>query len=157
MKIESLTLEHLRKPFSTSEKETTNFWFKRAYDEQEKWRCGSTKVLVDGEDILGYYTLAMQTISLKYGAAGYPTDRRVTAILIGQLAVNKDHEGKGYSRILFKSSIREIIEVAKHVGVYVIVVDPINESLLGYWEKYGFKRFSNTSLRMLYPMATLFP
>lgn len=158
MKIESLNREHLKKAFTTSEEEITQFWYERALPEQNEWRCGSTKVLVDDDDqILGYYTLAMQTIHLRYGPTGYPKDRKVTAVLIGQFAVNKPYEGKGLSKILFKSSLKEIIEVSNHIGVYVIVVDPVNDSLLGFWEKLGFKRFNDESLRMLFPMKLIVP
>ena len=155
MKIESLNSSHLKLLFTSSQEETTRFWYERALIEQDKWRCGCTKVLLDNDDIVGYYTLAMQTISLKYGSEGYPKDRKVTAILIGQLAVNEKYEGKGYSRILIKSSFKEIIEVSKHIGVYVIIVDPLNDSVVGFWEKIGFKRFNYNSLRMLYPMKLL--
>lgn len=158
MKIESLTSHHLTKPFVTSEEETTKFWYERALIEQNEWRCGATKVLVDDNDqILGYYTLAMQTIGLNYGPTGYPKDRRVTAVLIGQFAVNKNFEGMGLSKVLFKSTIKEIIEVAKHIGVYVIIVDPVNEKVLPFWEKFGFSRFRDGSLRMLYPMKIILP
>ena len=156
MKIVSLNSDHLSKPFSTSEQETTQFWYERALPEQEKWRCGCTKVLIaDDEQLIGYYTLAMQTINLRYGEVGYPKDRKVTSILIGQFAVNKIFEGKGFSKILFKNSIKEIIEVAKHIGVYVIVVDPVSDKLVSFWEKLGFKRFEGSSLRMVYPMEVI--
>jgi predicted N-acetyltransferase YhbS len=158
MTIESLNEEHLKRPFTTTESETTSFWYERALDEHKKWRCGSTKVLVgDSGEILGYYTLAMQTISLSYGPSGHPQDRKVAAVLLGQLAVNAPYEGQGHSRTLFKGSISDIISVARLIGVYVVVVDSVNESKVSFWEKFGFKRFAADRLRFVYPVQNLLP
>jgi predicted N-acetyltransferase YhbS len=99
----------------------------------------------------------MQSISLSFGPTGHPQDRKVAAVLLGQLAVNAPYEGQGHSRILFKGSISDIIAVARLIGVYVIVVDSVNESKVLFWEKFGFKRFAADKLRMVYPVQNLLP
>ncbi len=113
-------------------------------------------VLSDGT-VGGYYTLSATSVSLAELPA--QTTRKlprypiVPATLLGRLAVDRRHQGKGYGRFLladalFRSSRSEIASFA-------VIVDAKDESARRFYERESFLPFPDRPMKLFRPMADI--
>lgn len=121
-----------------------------------------TRVLVERDAIppvaiLGYFTLTTVLVE----AANWPGAVKglprmpVPVVLLGRLAVAEGHQGKGIARLLLAAA-REIAAASMlGTGGIGLLVDAADEDLVGFYEKYGFKRVAEGSLRLFLPTSSL--
>lgn len=121
-----------------------------------------TRVLVEsGEDVpvpvLGYFTLT----TILADAANWPGVAKglpvtpVPLVLLGRMAVALDWQRKGIARLLLAAA-REIAAASMHgTGGIGLAVDAADEELVGFYEKYGFARIGDDSLRLFLPLSSL--
>lgn len=118
-------------------------------------------VLLDREDaVKGYYTLSNSSISQKYipeeFSKKFPnsyTDIPVT--LLGRLAIDKSIFKKGQGERLLIDALKQSYEVSKKaIGSVAVVVDPIDEGAIIFYEKYGFIKLEDSG-KMFLPMNVL--
>jgi len=92
--------------------------------------------------IIGFYTLTHTEIersSLTNKQAKKLPMYPVPVMLIAQLAVDKTFSGKGYGKVLLVKALQHCYEINKHLPSYAIVVDVLHDSLISFYENYGFK------------------
>jgi GNAT superfamily N-acetyltransferase len=121
-----------------------------------------TRVLVQRnaatpKPVLGYFTLTTVVAE----AAEWPGTAKglpkmpVPVVLLGRLAVQEEHQGKGIASLLLAAA-RQIASSALHdTGGIGLAVDAAEEELIPFYEKYGFRRVSPDSLRLFLPAASL--
>jgi GNAT superfamily N-acetyltransferase len=121
-----------------------------------------TRIIVEqGADslkpVLGYFTLTTvlaEAANWPGVAKGLP-NMPVPLVLLGRLAVAEDWQGKGIARLLLAAA-RGISSSSMHgTGGIGLAVDAADEGLVAFYEKYGFKRISDDSLRLFLPLASL--
>jgi len=78
----------------------------------------------------------------------------VSAILIGRLAVDKDHQGQGVGAALLARALRQAYESASAVGSSMVVVDAIDERAARFYAAHGFIRLLD-SMRLILPMQVI--
>jgi GNAT superfamily N-acetyltransferase len=149
--IEPLTRDHNRKAFDCGDEEVTLFLREKAMQDQER-DLSRTMVLVDLDDspkkIIGYHTLLMQQVKQEE----IPNDRpRITrgipVILLGQLGIDNNFQGKGLGDLLLMDAQARTDEISRKIGVRALMLDARNERLAEWYGKHDFTRFPN-SLRM---------
>jgi GNAT superfamily N-acetyltransferase len=102
-----------------------------------------TRVMVIHEEgkVVGYYGLAPSAIDP--GAAprrvrtGRPPDP-IPCLLIGQLAVDRHHQGRGIGSMLVADAFWRCIAGAEIIGGRAIVVHAIDTEAEAYWQSWGF-------------------
>ena len=102
-----------------------------------------TRVMVVHEDgkVVGYYGLAPSAIDP--GAAprrirtGRPPDP-IPCLLIGQLAVDRRHQGRGIGSMLVADAFRRCLAGAEIIGGRAVVVRAIDAEAEAYWQSWGF-------------------
>lgn len=151
MLIEPLTREHNRKSFDCGDEEVTKFLREKALQDQER-DLSRTMVLVDEtvspKPIIGYHTLIMTQVSQEEIPNDRPKIKRgIPVILLGQLGIDMNFQGKGYGDLLLMDAQARIDEISKKVGIRAMMLDARNERLAVWYEKHDFIRFPN-SLRM---------
>ncbi|MFT4176865.1 MAG: GNAT family N-acetyltransferase [Luteolibacter sp.] len=121
-----------------------------------------TRVLIEREAprpslILGYFTLT----TIVAEAANWPgvskglPDMTVPLVLLGRLAVSLEWQEKGLARLLLAAA-REISATSmRGTGGIGLAVDAADEELVGFYQKHGFQRLSDQSLRLFLPLASL--
>lgn len=151
MLIEPLTRGHDRKSFDCGDDEVTAFLREKALQDQER-DLSRTSVLVDAErssrNIAGYHTLVMTQVRQEE----IPNDRpRITrgipVILLGQLGVDKNYQGRGFGDLLLMDVQARCDEISRKVGIRALMLDARSERLALWYEKHDFIRFPG-SLRM---------
>jgi GNAT superfamily N-acetyltransferase len=107
--------------------------------------------------ILAYFTLSATSVSRE----DLPEDvgRRlpkypIPAALIGRLAIDSSHAGRGLGRALLGRAIRVLLEVSRTMAITVVVVDPIHERAAAFYRRFGFGAFDSARGRMFLAIAT---
>lgn len=102
-----------------------------------------TRVMVVHEDgkVVGYYGLAPSAIDPSAAPrrvrTGRPPDP-IPCLLIGQLAVDRRHQGSGIGSMLVADAFRRCIAGADIIGGRAIVVRAIDAEAELYWQSWGF-------------------
>ncbi|HUT75860.1 MAG TPA: GNAT family N-acetyltransferase [Armatimonadota bacterium] len=91
--------------------------------------------------VLGYYALSMT--SLAPGELPRKNAiKKVPALLLGKLAVDKRYQGQSIGVRLLMDAQRSALLVSRQVGVYALVVDALNDRTAAFYRKYGFEELS---------------
>lgn len=104
---------------------------------------GFTRVLVvhDEGQVVGYYGLAPSVIEPNVAPrkirTGRPPDP-IPCLLIGQLAVDRRHTGRGIGSALVKDALQRCIAGADIVAGRAIIVRAIDAEAEAYWRSWGF-------------------
>ena len=140
IKFERLSRGHNRKKFDCGE-QSLNTYVQRYARQNAENDLGETYVLTnDDQDILGFYTIS--TASLDYDA--YPENDglpryAIPSALIGRLAVDQNHQGNGYGKLLLIDALKRILEISEEIGIHCITVDAKDDNARKFYENFGFE------------------
>lgn len=140
---EVLKTSHNRRAFSCGDDALDRYFSEQAG--QDSRRTGTVVyVFVDAstEEVAGYYSLTNATVQL----AEVPPETRkrlprypdLGAILIGRLAVDQKHQGKGIGTLLLHDAFVRCLEVAEISAWSAIVVDPKHDAARGFYAHHDF-------------------
>jgi ribosomal protein S18 acetylase RimI-like enzyme len=150
---------HNRKGFECEEKSLTDYIQKQVSQDVKK-RLAICFVAVDNEDnVVGYYTLASESLGRELIPAKYlkkvPKNYNAPVILLGRLARDLNQKGTGLGEhLLLDALFRAFTLSEESIGAMAVVVDPINEYAVKFYEKYGFERLPDSE-KMFLPMNTI--
>ena len=151
MNIVPLHREHDRTRFDCGEP-TINKFLKEGAFQDQKLRLSRTSILLEeGSDptrILGFHTLIITTVDQDLIPRDRPRiKRKIPIILLGQLAVDMELQGRNYGNWLLSDVENRVSGIADIVGVRCLMLDARTEALAKWYGKRDFKRFPS-SLRM---------
>ena len=113
-------------------------------------------VLPDGA-IVGYYTLSATGVKLTELPADItrklPKYPLVPATLLGRLAVDKNHQGRGYGRFLLADALFRAVR--SEIASFAIIVDAKDEAARRFYERESFLPFPDQPLRLFRLMADI--
>jgi GNAT superfamily N-acetyltransferase len=124
-------------------RESLNAWFRRHAWHNHVEGISRTNVICDADsaDIIGYVTLSAGQI--ERGFLPKPQRRNkpdpVPATLLGQLAIHRDHQGKGYGRPLLKFALRTALRASRDIGSLGVITHPIDDEVRAFYAKCGFQ------------------
>jgi len=109
------------------------------------------------EKIAGYYSLSAASFekdelppALAKRLPHYP----VPAAVLGRLAINRPHQGRGLGEMLLLDAIRRVVLASRIIAVYAIIVDAKSEAARAFYERYGFRTFASEPRRLFLPLET---
>jgi GNAT superfamily N-acetyltransferase len=159
-RLESLAKQHDRAAFSCGV-QSLDHYLKTQASQDMRRKANAVFVMVGAEaptQIVGYFTLCAHTLSqnsvpeaVRKHIPRYPL---VSATLIGRLAVDKGHQGRGVGAALLARALRMACENTSVVGSSMIVVDAKDERAACFYEAHGFIRLVD-SMRLILPMQTM--
>ena len=111
-----------------------------------------------GVEVAGFYTLSAGRIAR--GALPEAAARRLPRYpaplaLLGRLAVDRGHGGRGLGPSLLADALRRVARAGETVAVYAMVVDAKDERAQTFFERFGFVRLPDTGRRLFLPMAAV--
>ncbi|MGN8059121.1 GNAT family N-acetyltransferase [Pedobacter sp. 22163] len=143
MKIQLLEKKHDKEGFD-SETPLLDNYIRRQASQDVKKDLSAVYVLPDENDkVLGYYTLSSSSISRMDMPVDLirkfpPSYADLPAVLLGRLAVDKDSKGNGYGPHLLMDAMERTLGLADQLGVLALIVDPIDQKAVDFYQKYGF-------------------
>lgn len=113
----------------------------------------------DDKKIIGYYTLSGNSINRN----DFPEDLimklppsyvNLSTVLLGRLAVDNTYKGKGFGETLLIDALKRCVDISKNLGVIAVIVDPIDQKAVTFYESYGFILIPSTN-KMFIPIKTI--
>ncbi len=134
----------------------------RTYASQDARRkANAVFVLVDParpETIVGYFTLSAFGVDAdeipEAARRALPRSPRISATMIGRLAVDRSAQGRGLGRVLLARALRKACQAADADGSCMVAVHALGEPAARFYESRGFVR-PPESLRLILPMASV--
>ena len=110
-----------------------------------------TYVACDGDRVAGFYSLAASAVECQRVSSrvGRNMPEPIPVILLGQLAVDTDYQGRGLGSDLLIDATRRALAASDLIGARAIVVQAIDERAKSFCGPFGFRPFSERETLML--------
>ena len=136
---EPLSDDHRTDSFDSGEPVLDDWLGRRARANQASG-ASRTYVVCDGKAVVGYYALASGAVA----QAAVPGRFRrnmpdpIPVVVLARLAVDRNYQGRGLGRALFRDAARRVAHAADTIGIRGIVVHAISEEARKFYIALGF-------------------
>jgi GNAT superfamily N-acetyltransferase len=136
---EKLRAEHDLSGFECGEPSLDD-WLRRRALPNEKSGASRTYVVCTGLHVVGYYALAAGAVAHVEapGRIRRNMPDPVPVMIIGRLAVHKDHQGRKIGPSLLRDAVLRTLQAADVAGIRAILVHAISERARQFYEDCGF-------------------
>ena len=114
-------------------------------------------LVLPDQTIAGYYTLASTSVQLgelpERTVRKLPRHPLVPATLLGRLAVDRRHQGKGYGRFLLADALYRA--ATSEIGSFAVIVDAKDDDARRFYERESFLPFPDQPMKLCRPMADI--
>jgi GNAT superfamily N-acetyltransferase len=115
-------------------------WLKRRARPNQVSGASRTFVLTEEQRVVGYYALASGGIAV---AASVGRFRRnmpdpIPVAVLGRLAIDRAHQGKGLGRALFRDCAMRVAQAADSIGIRGVIVHAISDEARAFYVTLGF-------------------
>jgi GNAT superfamily N-acetyltransferase len=118
---------------------------------------GAVRARAAGRRYRRHYTLSATGVKLAELPADVtrkiPKYPFVPATLLGRLAVDKTHQGRGYGRFLLADAL--LRAVRSEIALFAIIVDAKDEAARRFYERESFLPLPDQPLRLFRPIADI--
>ena len=134
-----LANRHQLTDFDSSEPSLDD-WLKRRAAKNQANGSSRTYVVCVGTAVIGYYCLAAGAIGRAEAPSTMKRNRPdpIPALVLGRLAIHKDHHQKGVGTALLNDAIRRAMQAAEIAGVTALLVHAISEQARRFYRSRGF-------------------
>ncbi len=131
--------------------ESLDAWLKSKSRLNEAKGGARTYVVCEGERVIAFYSLAAGSVERRRVSSrvGRSMPEPIPVILLGQLAVDLDYQGRGLGGDLIVDAGRRALAAADLIGARAIIVQALDEEAGNFYERFGFQRFSDQEPLML--------
>lgn len=155
--IELLAAKHDRRNFSCREPALDEYLRRFARQHAES-NISRTYVAAAGEQILGYYCLAMSAIRREQlpeqhrsRFANFP----VPVARLARLGVDSRQQGKGLGKLLLIDALWRCYRLSEEIGSVGVVVDAKHAQAQSFYRKFDFEVFPDTPLTLWLPTKAI--
>jgi len=124
-------------------RESLNSWFHRHAWRNQEAGVTRTSVVCDPTNgsIVGYVSLSTAQIERAWLAKADQRNRPnpIPAALLGQLAVDRRHQGQGYARSLIFFALTTIVRFSKDIGCFCVLTHPPDDGVRTFYRSFGFE------------------
>ena len=159
MEIFILDKTHNRKAFECEEQQLTDY-IKKQVSQDIKKKLAVCFVAIDSDiNVIGYYTLSSESLGSEQIPDKYlrkvPQNYNAPVILLGRLARNITAKGTRLGEhLLLDALFRAYTLSEESIGAMAVIVDPMNQFAIKFYEKYGFEQLPDSE-KMFLPMSTI--
>jgi len=135
-------------------------WLKRRAAKNQSNGSSRRYVVCEGsaqDRVIGYYCLAAGAIGHAEAPSTMKRNRPdpVPVLVLGRLAIHKDHHLKGIGTALLNDAIRRAIQAAEIAGVTALLVHAISEQARRFYLSRGFIESPIKPMTMCLMLATV--
>lgn len=156
--IAALGSQHDRTGFSCGQPEL-DAWFRQRAGQDQRRNVARVFVATDDEPgVVGFYSLGAFTLALTdlpaEVARTLPRYDAIPAALIGRLARDARVRGQGIGELLLADAIGRVLDAARTLAVFAILVDAKDARAARFYAEFGFRPFPNRPERMFLLTST---
>jgi len=150
---------HNRKAFECEEQQLTDY-IKKQVSQDIKKKLAICFVAIDSDiNVIGYYNLSSESLGREQIPDKYlrkvPQNYNAPVILLGRLARNITAKGTGLGEhLLLDALFRAFTLSEESIGAMAVIVDPMNQFAIKFYEKYGFEQLPDSE-KMFLPRSTI--
>ena len=120
-----------------------NAWFRRHAWFNQANNLSRVTVITDSANgrIVGYVSLSASQIERAYLPKPQQRSRPdpVPALLLGQLAVDKDYQGQGHAADLMQYALKAALHISKVIGCMEVVTHPLDDKAREFYRQFDFE------------------
>lgn len=137
--------------------EALDDWFRNRAGQDERRHVARVFVAIDDAlGVVGFYSLSAFTLALDDLPSEWtkrlPPYGLIPAALIGRLARDTRMRGENVGSLLLADAVRRVLDAARALAVFAIVVDALDEKAARFYGGFGFAPFPNRSQRLFMPI-----
>ena len=131
-------------------------WLKRRAAKNQANGSSRTYVVCEGQAVIGYYCLAAGAIGRAEAPSAIKRNRPdpIPVLVLGRLAIHKDHHQKGIGTALLRDAILRAIQAAEIAGITALLVHAISEQAKRFYRSRGFIESPIKPMTMCLMLAT---
>lgn len=149
-----ISREHIVENFDCGET-SLNDWLKKRALKNDLGDASRTYVVCCDDKVVAYYSLHLGCI--KHSEAIRKIKRNmpdpIPAIVLGRLAVDANHQGKGLARALIKDMFLRAIQVSDLAGTKAVLVKALNDKVTAFYQSFGFVQSKTDPLLLMKAIA----
>jgi GNAT superfamily N-acetyltransferase len=124
-------------------RESLNNWFRRHAWTNHVGDVSRVSVIADATTgrLIGYVALSAAQIERAYLPRPQQRNRPdpVPVVLLGQLAVDKAFQGRGYAVDLLRFGLMTALRVSESVGSMGLITHPLDDGARAFYARWGFQ------------------
>lgn len=156
-----ITAAHDIKSFDCGEP-VLNDWLQRHALKNESGGSSRTYVVIEGNRVVAYYTLAAGGVSHTEapGKIRRNMPNPIPVLVLGRLAIDTTWQNKKLGKGLLKDALLRAINVAQQAGVRALLVHALNDKARQFYKHHGFLESPLDSMTLMLPLGNtqnLFP
>jgi GNAT superfamily N-acetyltransferase len=153
---EPLAEDHLLDSFSSGEA-ALDEWLKKRARANQAGGASRTYVVCDGRRVVAYYALASGAIAQAVAPGRFRRNmpEPIPVAVLGRLAVDREWQGRGFGRALFRDAARRVSAAAGSIGIRGIVVHAISEEARRFYIALGFDPCPPDSMTLVVTLADI--
>ena len=126
-------------------------WLKSKSRLNEAKGGARTYVVCEGARVVAFYSLAAGSVERRRVSSrvGRSMPEPIPVILLGQLAVDLDYQGRGLGGDLIVDASRRTLAAADLIGARALITQALDEEAGNFYERFGFRVFSEREPLML--------
>ena len=157
LRVEALSAQHDRSVFNSGVEPLDRYLRVQAGQDARKKMAAPFVLVLPDVTLGGYYTLSSTAVQLgelpDKMIKKLPRYPLVPATLLGRLAVDRRHRGKGYGRFLLADALYR--SVRSEVASFAVIVDAKDDSARAFYERESFLAFPDQTMKLFRPMADI--
>jgi len=136
---EPLTDDHQIDSFDSGET-VLDDWLRRHARANQATGASRTYVVCEGKRVVAYYALASGAIAQAAAPGRFRRNMPdpIPVVVLARLAVDRNYQGRGLGRALFRDAARRAEHAAEAIGIRGIVVHAISEEARKFYIALGF-------------------
>lgn len=157
LRVEILAAHHDRSAFASGSDALDRYFRNQAGQEARKNIAASFVLVLPDGTIAGFYTLSSTSIMLpelpETMARKLPRYPLVPATLLGRLAVDRQHHGRGFGRFLLADALYRAAK--NEIASFAVIVEAKDDQAKRFYERESFRPFPDQPLRLFLDMAEI--
>jgi GNAT superfamily N-acetyltransferase len=157
LRVEALGPQHDRAGFQSGVEPLDRYFRVQAGQDARKNMAAPFILILPDGAIGGYYTLSATAVQLAEFPAQtikkLPRYPLVPATLLGRLAVDQRHQGRGYGRYLLADALFRSLR--SEIASFAVVVDAKDDNARRFYERESFLAFPDQPMKLFRPMAQI--
>ena len=136
---EPLTAEHAIDAFDSGQPVLDNWLRRRALANQSSG-ASRAYVVCEDERVVAFHALASGAIAQANVSGRFRRNmpEPIPLVVLARLAVDREYQGRGLGRAMFRDSARRVVQAADCIGVRGIIVHAISEVAQRFYIALGF-------------------
>jgi GNAT superfamily N-acetyltransferase len=124
-------------------RDSLNGWFQRHAWHNHAAGISRTSVICEAgsERIVGFVSLSAGQVERAYLTKAHQRNKPdpLPVTLLGQLAIDRAHQGRGHARSLLSFALATALRASRDVGSFGVITHPLDDGVRAFYARWGFE------------------